>query len=66
MKNYKITYTLVAPNGKRDVISPIAIYASTENAAKQHLAREIQRRLGHLYRWKLDVQSVNQEQLILF
>ncbi|OOR12833.1 hypothetical protein BW897_09640 [Bacillus cereus] len=66
MKKYKITYTLIAPNGKHDTIGPITIYATTETIAKQQLVGELQRRLGHLYRWKINVQSVNQEQLILF
>lgn len=66
MNKYKMTYTLIAPNGKRDAIGPITIYATTEAIAKQQLVGELQRRIGHLYRWKINVQSVKQEQLILF
>ncbi|PFK19000.1 hypothetical protein COI98_12025 [Bacillus cereus] len=61
-----MTYTLIAPNGKRNVVSPIVIYAATEKSAEQHLAKEIQRRLGHLYQWKINIQHITHEQIVLF
>lgn len=42
------------------------MYAPTEKAAKQHLTKEIQRRLGYLYQWKIDVQRIAYEQTLLF
>jgi hypothetical protein len=49
MKKYQIIYTLIPPNGDRDTIGPILMYATTENILKQHLDKELHRRLGDLY-----------------
>ncbi|PGT61239.1 hypothetical protein COD14_23855 [Bacillus cereus] len=66
MKKFQITYTLISPSSKHNIVGPIVIYAATEKSAEQQLAKEIQRRLGHLYQWKIDVQRITDEQTILF
>ncbi|MGH0943333.1 hypothetical protein ACQVTS_18945 [Bacillus mycoides] len=66
MKKFQITYTLISPSSKHNIVGPIVIYAATEKAAEQHLAKEIKRRLGHLYQWKANIQHINHEQTILF
>ncbi|PEE35309.1 hypothetical protein [Bacillus cereus] len=66
MKKFQITYTLISPSNKHNIVGPIVIYAATEKDAEQHLIKEIQRRLGHLYQWKIDIQHITHEQTVLF
>ncbi|MBW3493260.1 hypothetical protein [Bacillus sp. FDAARGOS_1420] len=66
MKKHQIIYTLISPNGDRDTIGPILMYATTGHILKQRLDKELQRRLGDLYQWEIAVQQVEDEQLVLF
>ncbi|PEA91146.1 hypothetical protein [Bacillus thuringiensis] len=65
MKKLQIIYTLISPNGDRDTIGPILMYATTENIIKQRLDKELHRRMGDLYQWEIDVKQIENEQLVL-
>ncbi|WP_137012058.1 hypothetical protein [Bacillus wiedmannii] len=66
IKKYQIIYTLISPNGKCNETNAITIYAATENIARTRLFQEFQRRFGHLYRWEININSIEDEQLALF
>ncbi|MGG5741883.1 hypothetical protein [Bacillus cereus group sp. IBL03679] len=64
MKKHQVICTLTAPNGNRDVIGPIEIFATSENIIRQRLVKELQRRMGNLYQWEIEVQQIENEQLV--
>ncbi|MES1053887.1 hypothetical protein FOA24_34205 [Bacillus thuringiensis] len=66
MNKYQVIYTLISPGGTRDTVDSITIYAATENLIKQRLDKELQRRMGNLYQWEIEVRQIENEQLSLF
>ncbi|MGE6615092.1 hypothetical protein [Bacillus mycoides] len=65
MKKHQIIYTLISPDGNHDAIGPIVMYATTENIITQRLDKELQRRMGNLYQWEIEVKQIEDEQLLL-
>ncbi|HHT7154023.1 TPA: hypothetical protein ACTZ42_003784 [Bacillus cereus] len=65
MKKYQIFYSVFSPSGQQYEEKFITIYAPSVEHARRGIEKELQRRLGNLYQWDIDVQQIENEQLAL-
>ena len=66
MNKYRVVYRLLSPNGHQHEKECLDIYAPTSEDVRQGMENELQRRMGNLYQWQIDVQQIEDEQLLLF
>lgn len=66
MNKYRVVYHLLSPNGHRYKRGCLEIYAPTSERVRQGMKNELQRRMGNLCQWQIDVQQIEDEQHLSF
>ncbi|MBY0134410.1 hypothetical protein H0177_29965 [Bacillus cereus] len=66
MNKYQVVYNVQMPDSHHYKRECLEIYAPTSELVRQGMENELQRRIGNLCQWKIDVRQIEIGRSLLF